>query len=128
MLGVVHRAVLKKGPPQFWKYFTVVDNLARTRSSDRHRLQLRTYRDDKHLDIMSRSVLGLVNVYNLLSAALVESASEVKDFQTQLQALVLTQLQRGKEDWSRLLSPRLCSWERSLSELRDWSNKEAERS
>ena len=121
MLSVVHRAVLRKGPPQLWVYFTVVDNNSRTTAGDRHRLQLQTYRTGHHLEVLTRSVLGLTEVYNELPPALVESCSTAKAFQKQLQALVCTWAREGKEDWQTLLSPRLRSWERRLTCLRGWS-------
>jgi len=91
MLGVIHRAVLRKGPPQLWRFFEVVEVEGEgpvTRRRDGHRLQLRRYKDGDHLEVLARSVLGLVDVYNELPKSVVETCSEVKFFQRQLQALV----------------------------------------
>ena len=124
MLGVIHRAVLRKGPPQLWPFFPKATRRtegATTRSADRHKEQLQTYCTGNHLEVLKRSVLGLVEVYNALPPAVVQSSTTVKALQGQLQALVLTQARAGVEDWQLLLSPRLHCWDRRLWDLRGWS-------
>ena len=125
MLGVVHRAALRKGPPQLWPFFAFAEARTAgpaTRSTSQHCLQLKGYRTGEHLDVVRRSTLGLVDVYNELPPALVNNtATSVKAFQGQLQALVLWRLRQGCDDWKELLSARAHSWNRPLRGLRDWS-------
>ena len=62
ILGVVFRAVQRKGPPQLQSFFEPAEQRRTTRSSDWHSLQPKTYRDGAHLEVLKRSVLGLVEV------------------------------------------------------------------
>ena len=103
MLGVACRAVLRKGPPQLHRFFKLREPRRETRSADWHRRQLETYRDEDHLEVVRRSVLGLVEVFNLLPTAVVESTKTVRSFQAQLQKLVLTGAKEGVQDWKALL-------------------------
>ena len=73
MLGVIHRAALKKGSKHFHSYFSLAEKGSRpeTRLQKRrtkHERQLREYRAGALLNVLRRSVLGLVTVYNLLLA------------------------------------------------------------
>ena len=62
MLGVIHRAVLGKGPLHFQEHFLIASQMWRkvvdTRASLKH-------------PIIKRSVLGLVVIYNMLPASCV---------------------------------------------------------
>ena len=104
MLGVVLRAVLKKRPPQSHGFIVRAEQQRTTRSSDWHSLQLKTYRDGEHLEVLKRSVLGLVEVFNVLPTAVVEGSQKVRSFQAQLQELTLTASRDGVEDWKILLN------------------------
>ena len=111
MLGLIHRTVLKKGPEQFQQYFALQTQARRpnTRGQARreeHGRQLQDYRTSSHLNVVRRSALGLVAVYNLLPARIVHLAT-VKDFQVALQDLVKQRAQEGCEDWKHSLSPRI---------------------
>ena len=69
MLGLVHRAALGLGPPQFRKFFFPAEQTTQrnTRSSSRrHHLNLWEPRRDRFLELVRRSALGLVAVYNML--------------------------------------------------------------
>ena len=124
MLGVVHRAVLRKGPPQLWRFFTAAHRRSdgpTTRSANRHCKQLQTYRTGHYLETVRHSALGCVDVYNELPPGLVETTASVRDFQGLLQALVLSVLRDGRDHWRELLTTRTHSWERQLKELRGWS-------
>ena len=111
MLGLVHRTVLGKGPKHFQKFFTLEEKLphARTRlgkKREEHGRQLRDPRARTHLNVVRRSALGLVAVYNLLPAKVVQ-LQEVKDFQRALQELVKERACANCENWHLTLSPRL---------------------
>ena len=111
MLGLVHRTVLGKGPKHFQKFFTLEEKLphARTRLGKKrkeHGRQLRDPRARTHLNVVRRSALGLVAVYNLLPAKVVQ-LQEVKDFQRALQELVKERACANCENWHLTLSPRL---------------------
>ena len=109
MLGLVHRTVLDEGPPHFKKWF-FRKNRARpynTRQKESvHHLQLHDHVNDSQTELLRRSALGLPRVYNGLPTAVV-SQKTVSAFQKALQELVLTEAKKGKENWEKLLSPRL---------------------
>merc|ERR1712078_463400 len=90
-LGLVHRAVLGKGPPHFRKWFfpsKKVPHLYSTkRQTGQHNKQLHDYLDGSHNELLRRSFLGLPQVYNKLPSEVVEAPS-VKSFQRRLQELV----------------------------------------
>ena len=78
MLGLVHRTVLGKGPPQFARFFKLAEGSPARRS--RHKLQLLELQADvtdsifpsstgAPADYVARSALGLCVVCNLLRAA-----------------------------------------------------------
>ena len=123
MLGVVFRAVLRKGPPQLWNYFTARETRAgpTTRSEDRHDYQLETYSIGEHLQVLRRSVFGLVDVFNDTPASTVEASTTVRSFQAKLQALVTFSTLVGTANWKTLLSAENFSWQRrDLRSLRAW--------
>ena len=82
MLGLIHRSVLGGGPRHFANMFLPSPPSA----SQKHDKQLLTHRSPRHLQILSRSALGLVDVYNLLPAQVVCQKS-VASMQHELQAL-----------------------------------------
>ena len=108
MLGVVHRAVLGEGPPQFRKWFfsAAARHTFPTRLQERaHGRQLHDYLDGSHTALLRRSALGLPRVYNKLPAEVVARGS-VKIFQKELQRLVREAAGRGEDNWQTFLSPR----------------------
>ena len=117
------RAVLQKGPPQLRSFFKRAEQGRETRSSEWHDFQLQTYRNGDHLEVLRRSVLGLVETFNLLPPAVVEGAKTVQSFQAQLQELVLTAAKGGVQDWKLLLAADRSTWERrELRQLRGWES------
>ena len=83
MLGLLHRAVLKQGPPHFQEMFkiAVVDSRRSARYA-RHSKQIACgVRSGNELCIWKRSAFGLARVYNLLphksSSVLRSSSSRV---------------------------------------------------
>ena len=108
MLAVIHRASLRLGPPVFHEYifFSTLD-LRRSARVHRHERQLVEYRDTgRKLEIMRRSLLGLVSVYNILPASAVSSVT-VADFQCRLQDLLKEVAVQRHPQWQYLYSPRL---------------------
>ena len=105
MLGLVHRSVLGRGPARFRQFF-VLDPFAVTRRGRRHDKHLLDPRDRPHLNILARSALGLVRVYNLLSQELV-NAKSVSSFQGALQNIVKSRAAQGRPDWADTFSPRM---------------------
>ena len=70
MLGLVHRAVLGKGPEHFREFFKLSErrttlNTRLGARRRRHGRQLQENRSRTHLNCVRRSALGLVAVYNL---------------------------------------------------------------
>ena len=106
-----HRADLKKGPAHFHEYFFLAEEKQKpkTRLQSRraqHGRQLKEYRAGTHLNVLRRSVLGLVTIYNLLPAWVVQ-LEQVKDFQQALQEHVKERACPNCEDWRLTYSPRL---------------------
>jgi len=79
MLGVIHRAVLLQGPAQLWKFFRRdVVRRREQRSFTRHSLQLIEWPPGRDLEIMRRSALGMIRVYNLLPQEAVAAAHTLR--------------------------------------------------
>jgi hypothetical protein len=112
MLGVIHRAVLGKGPRQFFRFFT-----RDAGATSKHRLGIREYRNGDLTDYLypgsqpaqyvQRSALGLTSIYNLLPASIVERSSCVQSFQRALQSLAKDHASDKVAGWQCLFSPRV---------------------
>ena len=91
MLGVIHRAILRQGPPQLWKFFRLdlSTPVRQSRHAKRHSRHVVEWPAGRSLDIMRRSALGMIRIYNLLPDELVMKLS-VKEFQHGLTVLVKT--------------------------------------
>jgi len=119
MLGIIHRAALRKGPKQLQCFFFAETRQGRQRTRlqcSRHCKQLHEYKDGFHNDYVSRSILGLVNIYNLLPWRVV-AAEKVTIFQSALQNLVKEQAVIGFDRWADMLSPRIEVWHHPLMTL-----------
>ena len=66
-LGLIHRSVLGGGPRHLANSFCPLHR----RLHQKHDKQFLTHRSPRHLQISSRSALGLVDVYNLLPSHVV---------------------------------------------------------
>ena len=86
----------------------------------RHKFQLVTFRKGKILDLLTNSVLGLIDIYNLLPAYVV-AASSVKEFQGKLQGLLKQLAGDGVDEWDSLYSPRRTLHGHRLRTLYDWN-------
>ena len=120
LLGVLHRTSLKKGPKHLERFFyrDETGRNGRTRLAEyRHDKQLAEHRKGRFLEILRRSALGLVAVYNFLPAEIV-AAVTVKDFQRQLQDLLCFRATRKEPDWKVTFSPRVPMWKHPLLKLR----------
>ena len=104
MLGLIHRTVLKKGPPHFREHFKPAEP-ARPGEVRRHRRHLADPRAEWTGRAVARSVLGLVAVYNLLPDELTR-LNAVPAFQSALQRLVQDRADDGAADWQSTLCPR----------------------
>ena len=112
-LGVVHRAVLNKGPPHFKKWFFFRQGPPHSYETllqaKLHTKQLHDYLDGSHNELLRRSVLGLPQVYNKLPPDVVDAPS-VKSFQRRLQQLVERKLREGNQHWQGALNLRQVSF------------------
>ena len=107
MLGVIHRAVLRKGPPSLWQFF-VFDQSApprRSARSSRHSKQLLEHSVGRNLEMMRRSALGLISVYNMLPEEAV-SKHNVSEFQHALTEIVRHRFIAQERFWKFTLSTR----------------------
>ena len=112
LLGLIHRTVLGLGPNQFQRFFRLDENRRNPEgreSERRHSLQLITHRTGKYLKLLGDSILGLVDVYNLLPAYVV-AAGDVSNFQKRLQGNMVDAARRGLLNWQELYSPRLAMY------------------
>ena len=105
MLGVIHRTLLRHGPTHFCKWIFVdrsVPHLLRRR----HRRHLFDWCSGRRPNIVDRSLLGYIRIYNLLPPGLVEHAS-CSFFQRGLQNWAKELAQSGFVNWICLFSPRV---------------------
>ena len=107
VLGLIHRAVLGKGPAQLRRWFVhAAPNGARTRQSlTRHTKQLQSYREGSFLEITRRSIFGAIDIYNMLPESTVHTKN-VKEFQAELQKMSKL-VSMENSNWDVLFSPRL---------------------
>ena len=113
MLGVIHRTTLGKGPAHFREFFKPAERTQRTyftrRTARNHTKPLEDPRTGRFPELLRRSALGLIAVYNMLPPELV-LAKTVKEFQSNLQELLKTRAKEGCDDWAETLSPRVPLW------------------
>ena len=118
MLGVIHRAVMGRRPEQV-RIFFVPDTSSHMHGRNtkrRHSMQLQTFRKGKFLETTGRSILGLVDIYNLLPQEFIDH-TDVHEFQGELQKLLKIQAEKNQIEWETLFSPRLPSHAHPLRRL-----------
>ena len=107
-LGLIHRTVLGAGPPQFqkWFYLDMSTPAYRTRLQvAKHNKQLYDWLGAGQTELLRKSLLGQVRVYNKLVQEVVNHKT-TKAFQKALQN-VLKYKARGEDDsWSKTFSGR----------------------
>ena len=108
-LGLIHRTVLGLGPPHFRTWFfpatTTPHNHATRRQTPKHNKQLHDYLQGNHTELLRRSLLRQVRVYNSLSQSTVD-ANSVSLFQHRLQCELKDAAANNKPQWSRSLGAR----------------------
>ena len=108
MLGVIHRAALRKGPKHFHEWFVPVPpaptTLVTRRRTRAHRWQLHDLVDSNHTELLKRSVFGLIRIYNELEENVVNTRS-VKDFQHNLQNKLKELAENNTESWELTYDP-----------------------
>ena len=102
ILGVIHRAVHGEGPPELWKFFRRDLSVRRVSRRERHKFQVIEWPRCRDLDIMRRSALGMIRVYNILPEHVV-SIANMKLFQRALTDLVRDRVTAGDHRWKVLL-------------------------
>ena len=110
-LGIIYRALTRRGPKKLWNLFHLDTQVRRT--SPRWQIHRYQARDDYrclHREYLNRSTFGYVSVFNLLPDAVFVFGDEklpisVKCFQQNLTRLL--RFVSGIEDcWYELFSPR----------------------
>ena len=112
MLGVIHRAILGRGPSHFNKFFKRDHSVC-----SRHSLGIVEYSNGDVTDFMypssagpaeyiQRSALGLCKIYNMLPAAIVDTCATVPAFQGKLQDLAKECCAGGFQNWQHLFCAR----------------------
>ena len=123
MLGLIHRTALGEGPAHFQNIFARREVRAQDRATraatSAHRMQMETC--DEQSAILSRSAIGMVPVYNILPAALVEQATSVKLLQKWLQQLVMDRALSSCDKWRVILTCRCHMYEHPLRQMSGWS-------
>ena len=121
MLGIIHRSVLGLGPDQFNKYFIMNESPTHPQGRDclrRHTKQLLSHRNGNFLESLRHSLLGLIDIYNLLPQYAVE-ADTVHIFQRRLQEILCSEGKNDIPNWQHTFSPRNSLWD---NRLRKWTN------
>ena len=108
ILGCIHRASLQQGPPGLWKFFcrNYIPHLSSARRRQRHSFQIAEWPSGRDLQIMRRSALGMIRVYNLLPQEAAEK-TDVEAFQSALTQLLRDRLIAGDPNWRLVFSPRI---------------------
>ena len=108
MLGVIHRSMLRKGPRQIHEFFELEpdsNHLTGRSNLRRHDRQLKTYRRGKFLERTAKSILGLIDVNNMLPQELID-IEDVHTFQSRPQAILKKFAATNAPNWKTLFSPR----------------------
>ena len=106
MLRCIHKAVLQQGFLALWQFFrkTMRPSAASMRRGLRHRFQIMEW-PGCNMEIMRRSALGIIKVYNFLPQEVVDKAN-AKSFQSALTQMLRDRADGGNEQWRLFLSPR----------------------
>ena len=118
-LGIIHRAMLGKGPFHLRQFFIRDSNPSRSHprlSRRRHSFQVLEVYDGLHRDYINRSVFGYIWIYNLLPEEIVD-CRDVKSFQGKCQKVLKDLASSGIEDWTLAFSPRA---PRNLNVIARW--------
>ena len=108
MLGIIHRAVIGKSPEQVRKHFILAASSVHPNGRNalrRHNRQLQSYRLGQFLETTAHSILGLVDVYNLLPQQLVNHEC-FRTFQRELQDMLKWGVKNGMTNWECMFLPR----------------------
>ena len=114
MLGLLHKCVLGCAHPSLCQMFapapsTQIQSQHATRlARHRHNRQINDVWRGGQLDIVRRSLLGLIKVYNILPQQVVDAA-DVHIFQKRVTSIIRRACEDGVQDWQALLSPRKSS-------------------
>ena len=116
MLAIIHRSIIGCGPPQFKEFFKLdltFRNPTGRECERRHNRQLVTHRTGNFLEILANSILGLVDVYNLLPGHIVEM-NTVSNLQKALQKHLIEMAKINQPGWQNTFSPRLAIYAHPL--------------
>ena len=112
MLGLMHRSVLGCSPRNFGDMFQP----APPSVFEKHKKQLCSHRAPRHLQMLARSALGLVDVKNLLPEHVVEQTS-VAAMQHELHMLLTFRASNDDDSWLHTFSPSVPLSEHPLHHL-----------
>jgi len=105
MLGVIHRTVLGLGPKHFLKFIQRADESNHPTgrvAMHSHDKQLRSYRTGNFLQIIAHSILGAIDVYNLLPQYVI-AAMDVSTFRNRLQQILKVAARDRVPGWTTIL-------------------------
>ena len=109
MLGLIFKCTKNEAHPKLVDLFQPAVRPSHARgtraASARHDKQIEDLASNCHLDVVRRSVLGLIKVYNLLPQQVVDSKN-VKIFQSELTKLSRKLCRNGSGYWQCRFSPR----------------------
>ena len=82
----------------------------------RHNKQVKTYRRGKFLETTARSILGLIDVYNMLPQAIFD-IGDIQTFQATLQGVMKNMARIHAPNWEIVFSPRHALYAHPLVKL-----------
>ena len=123
-LGIIYRAITKRGPKKLWKFFKL--DITARRTSPRwniHRYQISDVYRNLHRDYINRSTFGYIHIFNLLPDAVFIMEGEtlpisLKDFQRNLSNL-LKMASLNVDNWEELYSSRMPFVSHVLNDFRN---------
>ena len=107
ILGVIHRTILGRGPPQFRQFFYRDHLVPSFRARRRHSLQVVDVRNlSRSLNLARHSPLGMASIYNLLLEDVISHKS-ISSFQRALTNLIRERVSDGDARAYDIFCPRL---------------------
>ena len=101
LLGIIHRAALRKGPPQLHQFFM------RARAFNGHSRTVLDPCVGRPLLIMRRSIFGLIPFYNNLPEEVIQ-IQDIAAFQKRLQDMLRKAINENLPNWHSLFRSSFC--------------------
>ena len=105
ILWCIHRSTRQHGPPSLWQFFRrkPSPHVSFARRAQRHSFQVVEWPRGRDLQIMRRSVIGIIRIYNWMPHEAIEK-DDVKSFQSALIQILRGTLNGGHYNWRFVFS------------------------